>query len=692
MRRTLLALLLLAVAPSAGVAQRDSTVTIASYLDLETVADAQVSPDGQRIIYTRRYVNARDDQWETALWMMDADGGRQRFLTKGSNPRWSPDGTRILYLASGEPAGTQLFVRWMDAEGATSQVTRLEHGPMSPAWSPDGRSIVFANFVAKPSRWNVTLPAAPAGAKWAEGPRVIEDLHYRQDFRGFMRRGFVHLFSVSAEGGSARQLTFGEWNVGARFDGLEGAVGFDFTPDGRTIVFDGLQGDWDVTYRKSHLYALDLGSGAVRQLTTTDGQWTQPVVSPDGRWIAYTGYVETGVTYHQADLHVMRVDGSGARNLSRALDRLIGGVRWASDNSGLFAQVTHHGTSNVRFVPLNGAIRDVTTGTHLLSLTSMAAGREPMGVGVRTAGDFPSEVVRYSLRTGAVTPLTRVNEDFLAGRTLGALEELWFTSKDGTRAHGWIVKPPFYDASKRYPLLLEIHGGPFSDYTVGFNYNYQAWAALGYVVLYTNPRGSTSYGQEFARGINFRYPGVDHEDLMAGVDAAIGAASVDTTRMYVGGCSGGGVLSSWMIGHTDRFAAAAVRCPVTNWMSMFGQTDIPYFTMSFFEKPFWEDPTRWLEQSSIMHVGKVTTPTLLMTGESDLRTPMAQTEEYFAALKYRGVPAKMLRFPNQYHGTGTRPSNNLRTILYMDDWYSQWAREGGTAVERTRFQSDPEAE
>lgn len=685
MRRLLLALLLpLGLAPAPLAAQRDSTVTIASYLDLETVADPQVSPDGQRIIYTRRFVNARDDQWESELWMMAADGSRQRFLAKGGNARWSPDGTRILYLASGEPAGSQLFVRWMDAEGATSQVTRLEHGPMNPRWSPDGRSIVFANFVAKPSRWNVTLPTPPSGAKWAEGPRVIEDLHYRQDFRGFMRRGFVHLFSVSADGGSARQLTSGDWNVGARFDGLEGAVGFDFTPDGRTIVFDGWQGDWDMTYRKSHLYALDVASGAVRQLTQTDGQWTSPVISPDGRWIAYTGYVETGVTYHQADLHVMRIDGSEARNLTRALDRLIGSVHWAGDNSGVFAEVREHGMSNVRFVPLSGAVRSVTTGAHLLSFNSMAAGREPLGVGVRTAGDAPTEVVRFSLRSGAVTQLTRVNDDFLAGRKLGALEEMWFTSKDGTRVHGWIVKPPFYDASKRYPLLLEIHGGPFSDYTVGFNYNYQAWAALGYVVLYTNPRGSTSYGQEFARGINFRYPGVDHEDLMAGVDAAIRTASIDTTRMYVGGCSGGGVLSSWMIGHTDRFAAAAVRCPVINWMSMFGQTDIPFFTMSFFEKPFWEDPTRWLEQSSIMHVGKVTTPTLLMTGESDLRTPMAQTEEYFAALKYRGVPAKMLRFPNQYHGTGTRPSNNLRTILYMHDWYDQWMREGGKAVGRGR--------
>ena len=388
------------------------------------------------------------------------------------------------------------------------------------------------------------------------------------------------------------------------------------------------------------------------------------------------------MTYSQPDLHVIRLDGTGMRNLSDAVDRLFGGLMWAADNSGVYATVTSHGMSNVRFAPLSGAIRDVTTGEHLLSLASVATGREPFGVGIRTAGDAPPDVVRFPLRSGAVTQLTQVNADFLAGRTLGRQQELWFNSKDGTRVQGWLVLPPSYDSSKRYPLLLEIHGGPFANYNVAFNFNYQAWAALGYVVMFTNPRGSTSYGEAFARGINFRYPGVDHEDLMAGVDAAIGAASIDTTRMYVGGCSGGGVLSSWMTGHTDRFAAAAVRCPVTNWMSMFGQTDIPFFTMSFFQKPFWEDPTRWLEQSSIMHVGKVTTPTLLMTGEADLRTPIAQTEEYFAALKYRGVPVRMLRFPNQYHGTGTRPSNNLRTILYMHDWYDQWKREGGAATSR----------
>jgi dipeptidyl aminopeptidase/acylaminoacyl peptidase len=673
--------LLASLAPAALPAQ-DSVLTPALLLDYETVADPQVSPDGRQIIYTRRWVNTQEDRWETALWIMDADGSRQRFLVRGSAPRWSPDGTRILYLADGEPRGTQVFVRWMDAEGLTSQVTRMEETPRNPQWTPDGRQIVMGALVPTPIRWNIPMPAPPSGARWTEAPRVFDDLHYRQDFQGFMRRGFMHLFVVPAEGGTPRQLTRGEWNVGSRFDGLVGAVNFSFTPDGGTIVFDGWQGNWDGVYRRSHIYALHLASGAIRQVTGPDGFWTNPVVSPDGRLIAFTGYPDAPDTYSAPHLHVIGLDGSGMRNLTGALDRLVGDHTWAPDNAGLYVAVTHHGTRNIRYVPLAGPIREVTTGQQMLSLSSLAGGRDPFGVGVLTAPQAPPDVVRFPLRGGGVTALTRVNDDLLHGKRLSEVEELWFYSADGTRVHGWVVKPPGFDPAKRYPLLMEIHGGPFADYTVAFNYNYQAWAALGYLVLYTNPRGSTSYGEAFARAINFRYPGVDYDDLMAGVDAVVQRGWADTTRMYVGGCSGGGVLSSWVIGHNNRFAAATVRCPVTNWISMFGQTDIPFFTMSFFHRPFWEDPEPWLRQSPVMYVGNVTTPTLLMTGEQDLRTPMPQTEEYFAALKYRGVPARLLRFQNEYHGTGTRPSNAIRTILYMADWYGQWQRVNGEAVKR----------
>jgi dipeptidyl aminopeptidase/acylaminoacyl peptidase len=282
-------------------------------------------------------------------------------------------------------------------------------------------------------------------------------------------------------------------------------------------------------------------------------------------------------------------------------------------------------------------------------------------------------VVRIDLKKPSpITQLTEVNADLLTGTRLGEVEEIWYTSTGGARVQGWLVKPPSFDPARKYPLILEIHGGPHGMYNVGFNYSFQNFAANGFVVLYTNPRGSTGYGSSFGNAIFRAYPSVDYDDLMAGVDTAIGRGYIDDKRMFVGGCSGGGVLSSWVIGHTDRFAAAAVRCPVIDWLSFAGQTDIPMFTYNFFEKPFWEDPAAWLKQSSLMYVGNVKTPTMLMTGVLDQRTPMPQTEEYYSALKMRGVPAVLLRFENEWHGTSSKPSNWMRTQLYMMSWYNKW--------------------
>ncbi len=679
--RALYGIAVLAFVAAPAVAQEqapDDVLTVAGYLDFERVSDPQISPDGSQIIYTRRWVNKQEDRWASALWIMNADGSRNRFLTEGSNARWSPDGTRILYLATGEPKGTQLFVRWMDAEGATSQVTRVEGTPRNPQWAPDGGSIAFVMIVPHEEKWKIDMPKPPEGAEWTPAPRVVSRLHYRQDRVGFTDPGFMHLFVVTADGGTARQLTSGEWHVGARFDGLAFGAGFDWTPDGRTIVFDGLKDDeGDAVYGLAHIYAVDVGSGDIRTLTNREGFWTGPEVSPDGRQIAFTGYEASDHTYTMARLWVMGIDGSGMRLVTEGYDRQPNGLRWAPDGRGVYFVAQDQGSVNVQYSSLQGEVRSVTQGQHVISLTSLAADRNQTAVGLRSDPDEPNDVVRYSLRRrGEVTRLTAVNEDFLLGKRLGAVEEIWYTSSGGQRVQGWIVKPPHFDPEKRYPMIMEIHGGPFAMYTVAFSIFFQSFAAHDYVVLYTNPRGSTGYGEAFSRGIDHAYPSVDYDDLMAGVDAAIAQGFIDTTRMYVGGCSGGGVLSSWVIGHTDRFAGAAVRCPVINWMSMAGQTDIPQFTHSFFYEPFWEDPARWLEQSSLMYVGNVTTPTAVMTGELDLRTPMPQSEEYFAALKMRGVPTKLLRFEGEYHGTMSKPSNFMRTVLYMMSWYEQHTRGG----------------
>ncbi|HYR99800.1 MAG TPA: S9 family peptidase, partial [Gemmatimonadales bacterium] len=381
----------------------------------------------------------------------------------------------------------------------------------------------------------------------------------------------------------------------------------------------------------------------------------------------------TDKTHRTADLWTVGLDGSGLRDLSRTLDRDPDNLRWAPDGKGVYFTAPDRGSINVRYADLSGGVRDVTQGAQVVSLTSLA--RTLVGVGVRSDPEHGPDVVRIDLRRAqAPTRVTAVNDDVLANKRLARVEEVWYTSSGGTRVQGWLVKPPAFDPARKYPLILEIHGGPFSMYNVGFSYMFQNFAANGYVVLYTNPRGSTGYGDAFSNAIDHNYPGPDYDDLMAGVDAVIGRGYVDTTRMYVGGCSGGGVLSSWVIGHTNRFAAAAVRCPVIDWISMAGQTDIPLFTYSFFRQAFWDKPDEWLAHSSLMHVGRVTTPTLLMTGDLDRRTPIPQTEEYYAALKLRGVPTVMLRFNGEYHGTGSKPSNFMRTQLYMMSWYQKYRR------------------
>ncbi|NOX67685.1 MAG: S9 family peptidase [Gammaproteobacteria bacterium] len=652
-------------------------LSVADYLDLEQVRDAQVSPDGRQIVYTRRWVDQRTDRWSSALWIMDADGSRHRFMRKGSNARWSPSGDRILFIAQGDNEKPQVFVRWMDDEGATSQVTRVNVTPTSPRWSPDGQQIAFVAIVPAEDSWNIDLPPAPKGASWSKPPRILDRVHYRQDRVGFTDPGFSHLFVVPANSGTARQLTTGEWNVGAQFDGLFSGAVLSWSPDSRTILFDGwMDSNGDDIYRRSHIYAVNVESEEIEQLTRKTGFWTSPAMSTDGRYIAYTGYPASDATYEMERIHLMDANGDNARQLSDTFDRPPGILRWPTNDRGIYFNAQDDGYLNVFYMNLNGDVRAVTTGKHTITLDSLSANGRT-GVGIATSFYEPGDVHSYPLNgRGEPTRLTAVNADLLSGKKLGEHEEIWYEAADGNRAHGWIVKPPNFDAAKKYPLLMEIHGGPFGMYTGRFNFQYQVFAANGFVVVYTNPRGSTGYGEAFSQAIDHAYPSVDYLDLMGGIDAVIEQGYINEKRMYVGGCSGGGVLSSWVIGHTDRFAAAAVRCPVTNWMSMLGTTDIPNFTFSFFRKPFWEDPTDWLKHSSVMYVGNVKTPTVIMTGEQDMRTPMSQSEEYYAALKFAGVPTKLLRFNDQYHGTGSKPSNYMRTMLYMMSWYNRYTLDG----------------
>lgn len=646
------------------------------YFDFERVNDAQISPDGAHIVYVREQANKIEDRWESSVWILNSDSSQHRFLAKGSKPRWSRDGKRILYIAEGEPRGPQIFVRWIDAEGPATQITHATENVADAHWSPDGKWIAFSMFVPEKDTWNISMPAAPQGAKWSGAPRIVDTLHYRQDRVGFLQDGHTHLFVVSSDGGASRQITSEKWTAGA--GELRGGVPMDWTPDSKSIVFEAdRSAEADLHYEISELLVVDVNSGAIRELVSAPGNWSRPAVSPDGKTVAFTGYPHSDRTHTVADLYVVPLAGGQMKKISGNYDRDPLNLRWTADSAGIYFDADDRGSRNVQFASISGGgVKPVTTGTHVLTMDS--ASSDLMAAGTETDPDNPPDVVLYNLRRpGEMKKLTSVNAGLLAGMHLAKTEEIDFTSSGDAKVQGWVVKPPDFDSSKKYPLILEIHGGPFSMYNVGFNYMFQNFAANDFVVLYVNPRGSTGYGTAFSGGIDHNYPGPDYDDLMAGVDAAVGKGFIDSSRMYVSGCSGGGVLSSWVIGHTDRFAAAAVRCPVIDWLSMTGNTDIPLFTYSFFKKPFWDDPSEWLSHSSVMSAGKVTTPTLLMTGVLDRRTPMPQTEEYYAALKVRGVPVKLLQFEGEYHGTGSRPSNFIRTQLYMMSWFKKYARGPG---------------
>ena len=647
-----------------------SRLTVDRYMEWEDVGDARLSPDGAHIVYERRFVDAMNDRWETSLWIMDAEGSRNRFLVDGSNARWSPDGTRLAFLANGEPSGTQIFVRWMDAEGAVSQVSRLQEPPSNIAWSPDGKSIAFQKVVPPTSEGNfkIPMPRAPEGATWTKPPKIVERLNYRRDRIGYFPAGYRHVFTMSADGGTARQITSGDWHHDD----------FRWMPDGKSVVLRSLRTeDAEHAWRESEIYRVDVATGTYEMLTNRSGPDRGPVPSPDGKHVAYLGHDTTDDTYIEEGLYVMNADGSDPRLLAKEMGRRPMNLEWAADGSGVYFVAQVLGTSNLYFASLDGEPREISTGNHMLTVTDVGAGR---AVGTMTSYHVPRNLVALDLSSGTVDTLHVTNRGVLDEVELGEVEEIWYDSVDDFRVHGWIVKPPDFDPARRYPLILRIHGGPHSMYHTGFDFKNQNHAANGYVVLYTNPRGSSGYGSPFGNAIENAYPDKDYDDLMAGVDEILSRGYIDERNLFVYGGSGGGVLTSWIVGHTDRFTAAVSKAPVTNWLSFVGTTDGSSWYRNFDAMP-WDDPSEHLRRSPLMYIGNVTTPTLLITGEKDLRTPMEQTEQYYRALKMRKIPTAMIRLTDGWHSRSLPPTNLMRVQLYLRHWFERFAVDRSTSTE-----------
>ncbi len=677
------ALLMVMASIAAVGAQTSDRLELLDVFQLEWVSDPQISPDGTRVVYVRNFNDIMADTSRSNLWIADVDSGDKRPLTTGTandfSPRWSPDGSRLLYVSTRD-GGAELWMRWMDT-GETAKLTSLTESPGSISWSPDGQAIAFSMFVPATPEPFAALPPAPPGAEWADPARVMTRLTYRADGAGYLPSGFNHVFVLSADGGTPRQLTSGDFNHGGPLAWM---------PDSMSLVFSAnRREDADLERSDTDVYRLSVADGELTRLTDRFGPDNAPSVSPDGSQVAWIGYDERYQGYQVTRLHVMNSDGTGKRVVSGDLDRDVGGHRWRADGSGLFFQYDDEGNTKVAFMSLDGEVTDVARNVGGLSMGrpytggsfslanddrlafTMSDSTHPADLAVATpswAGGGSDGGV-----SGEVKRLTELNADLLDHKKLGGVEMFWYESSfDQRPIQGWIVTPPDFDPSQKYPLILEIHGGPFAAYSDFFAAEVQLFAAAGYVVLYTNPRGSTSYGEEFGNLIHHAYPSEDYDDLMSGVDAVVERGFVDEDQLFVTGGSGGGVLTAWIVGHTDRFAAAVSAKPVINWYSFVLTADIAPVYKTWFPGLPWDNLEHYMQRSPLHHVGKVTTPTMLLTGEVDYRTPMSESEQYYTALKLRGIDTALVRIPEASHGIAARPSYLISKVAHILEWFERY--------------------
>ncbi len=658
-------------------AQSDK-LTINDVFNLELTSDPQLSPDGKQVLYVRQFADIMADKRCSNLWIVNFDGSDNRPLTTGnfndSNPRWSPDGKQILYISNRDGA-PQIYRRWMDA-GQTAKLTNLTQAPAGVSWSPDGKWLSFTMLVPEAPASIIKMPAPPEGAKWAEPAKVIDKLVYRFNGAGYLKPGYTHLFVLPAEGGTPRQLSSGKFQHGGLAFRSSDAV---WTPDSKALLISANRNNnWELDPINTDLYEFSVADGSVKALTTRKGPDGAPDISPDGKFIAYTGFDDKLQAYEVTKLYVMNRDGSNARLIMGNFDRDVSNLNWATDGSGIYFISAEQGNTGLYFTTLDGKVKQVARN---LGSSFGASGGAPTFTIARNGAfattyarpDVPGEVATGWLNKGELKVLTSVNADLFTGKTLGQVEELWYESaQDKRKIQGWIIKPPKFDPAKKYPLILEIHGGPHANYGDRFDLEKQLMAASGYVVLYTNPRGSTSYGKEFGNLIDKAYPGDDFYDLNSGVDAVIAKGYVDTEQLYVTGGSGGGVLTCWMIGRTPRFRAAVTVYPVINWYSFVLTSDIGNWTVNHWFPGFpWDNAEHYEKRNLLSVVKNVKTPTMVLTGEADYRTPMSDSEQYYQALKLLGVESVLVRVPDEPHGISVRPSHHMAKILHIIGWFDQ---------------------
>ena len=682
--------------PAPSAADR-RTLTEKDLFRFVWVADPQIAPDGSIIAFVRVTADEKKDQYDTSVWLAATDGREPpRQLTSGTrdtSPRWSPDGRYLAFVRSterdGKPQPPQIHVLAMEG-GEGRAITNLARGAANPAWSPDGRTIAFSSQ----TRPEELKPKATETEPTRESDvKVITGAVYRAN--GVAGWGYTdpsrpsHIWTVAVPSGSdepqpPKRITSGEFSAGNH----------EWSPDGSRVYFTSTRRREAYYYpRDNDLFSVSREGGEPEVAASIDGLIGSYSVSPDRKRIAFVGSLHGNPerSYSQPDLFVVDVAGGTPRNLTEAYDfdvdgGLAGDQRaprgqhpsapvWSGDGKSVLITIGRHGDANLaRAHVADGRVEPVTDGHHeVMSYTASAAGQK-VGLVLASAsvlGDV------HVLEAGAGPPkkLTSFNDELFAELTLSEAEEFWYPSFDGRKIQGWILKPPSFDPAKKYPLVLQIHGGPHAAYGNTFTHEFHWMAAKGYVVLYTNPRGSSNYGQEFGNIIQFRYPGDDYKDLMAGVDALLKRGYIDENRMAVTGGSGGGLLTNWVVTQTNRFKAAVSQRDISDWSNFWYTADFTLFTRSWFRKAPFEDPAEFAQRSPVTYASKIQTPMLFVLGDEDWRTPpSAGGEPLFRALKYLKRPAVMVRFPGENHelSRSGKPWHRVERLQHIVGWFDKW--------------------
>lgn len=667
------ALLLLFLLPVLTQAQNKPVFSSMDVFELEWVDQPRISPDGEWIVYQRRGMDIMKDSRRGQLWLIKADGSEHQKLSNldvnESNAQWSPDGRQIAFTAS-TPEGSELFIYWMDT-GKSARISQLSASPGGLSWSPDGQHIAFSMFVEGAELSLVKSPKKPKGAQWADPPRLTTRLKHEADGSGYMKPGFYHLFVISAHGGAVRQITSGERNY-------RGAP--VWTNDGKSLLLSAnLEEDWEYNFRNSEIYRIDLAGGTTIALTDRKGPDSNPALAPDGKTIAYLSYEDKVQTYQVNELTLMNADGSNKRTVEIGLDRSIDKLSWDKKGEGLYFMFTDKGNSKIGYTDLNGnttVIVDQVSGTSVArpySSGDYSVSDEGLIAYTASTPYRPAELAVIQKRDWPKM-LTELNKNLLEHRQLGSVEEIWYKSTvDELDIQGWIVLPPNFDERTKYPLVVENHGGPISNYDNSFSPEMQLYATAGYIVFYPNPRGSTGYGEAFGNLLYHNYPGDDYQDVMDGVDAVIERGYVDEERLYVTGGSAGGIMTSWIIGKNNRFRAAAVIKPVMNWISKTLTADNYYgYAYSRYPGQPWENPDIYMKFSPISLVGNIQTPTMVMVGTSDLRTPPSEAKQLYHALKLRKIETVLVEVPDAYHFIANRPSQLITKVEHILAWFERY--------------------